>query len=259
MKRNTLLSKTTSLTMNSTEFDQYQIAYFVLPYKETGRICEDSLLIKKYKDLMTFAICDGAGGHKDGAGVSELIVKQLYSYSSKSYKLWNSPLSCIETINEDIKVNMKGSKSTLIVGTIKNNYLRFHSVGDSEILVFNKICELKYNNIPDSVSSYRVEAGIVNQEKSLDDKDRHFVTNLMGDDVIRIESQSSMKIMKGDNIIIGSDGLFDNISHEYLREIYFNNSFKEAFERMSKLCVDQEYSEWKKADDISFMMINRIS
>ena len=144
------------------------------------------------------------------------------------------------------------------MATIHQDNLRSFSVGDSEVIYWNGHGSELYSNIPQSEVGYRIEAGLLSQDESLDDPERYSVNNLLGDTSIRIEVASKMKIKKGHTILIGSDGLFDNLSHEELTELVGKGSFDKSFEELSSICIEQNIETWKKDDDISFVLVRKI-
>ena len=74
---------------------------------------------------------------------------------------------------------------------------------------------------------------------------------------MRIEVASKMKVKKGHTILVGSDGLFDNLSHQSLGELICSGSFEKSIEQLNLLCTEQG-EDWKKDDDISYILIRKI-
>ena len=157
-------------------------------------------------------------------------------------------------------MNLKvGAKSTLAMVYILNDDFRCFCAGDSEILYLNSVGSEVYTNIPHSLIGYQVEAGLIEQEASLDNPERYLVDNLLGDKAIRIEATTKMEMKKGHSLIVGTDGLFDNLSHRELASIVSKGSFEDGFMELFEYCSTQKSENWKKDDDISFIYLQKVS
>ena len=79
----------------------------------------------------------------------------------------------------------------------------------------------------------------------------------MGDEVLRFEASSSIDFKKGYSLLLGTDGIFDNIHQDTLLEIIGGGQYEESFQ---KLCqgFQGEDLDLKKDDDISFFFIRRV-
>ncbi len=66
-----------------------------------------------------------------------------------------------------------------------------------------------------------------------------------------------MKLKIGHTILLGSDGLFDNLSHEQLAQIIFKDNIEQAFNELTKICTEQDPESWKKSDDITFCLLRK--
>lgn len=243
---------------NQISVGDYRIGYFLLrsPHKTSEN--EDVVFVDKKNGTLIFGVADGAGGHPKGQEaafiVGDEILNGKYSLTEDQF----NPFHLIEVINNRVRALKVGARSTLAFATIINDNIRCFAVGDSEIVYWNGNGAEVYSNVPHSNTGYRVEAGILDQDESLDDPERHVVTNLVGDEAIRIESTSAFEVKKGHTILIGTDGLFDNVSHAELRELVAKGVFEKSFEMLTEICKKQEEDKWKKTDDIGFVLIRKI-
>jgi PPM family protein phosphatase len=236
----------------------YKIGIFISKNKFSNDINEDVLFMSYDNNGLILGVSDGAGGHPKGHEASLLTGKGIIeSFEELSSNLIN-PISIIEKINTSVLDMKIGARCTLSLVTIMDDYFRCYSIGDSEIIYWNSIGGEIFSNIPHSTIGYRIEAGSVLQEESLDDPERHIVTNLIGDETVRIDSTSKISLKKGHTILVGTDGLFDNISHEKLKEIAASGLFETSFEELVESCVTQDESVWRKDDDIAFIMLRKI-
>ena len=239
------------------DWKEYRIGYFLNRNKDKHALNEDSLFICLKDKFICLGVCDGAGGHPKGKDASLTASKTIIEYFKKNDPLKRNIVSLIESANDAILALKVGAHSAIAMSTIEEDVLRSFSVGDSEILYSNAHGSEIYSNIPQSQVGYKVESGILDQEASLDDPERNVVNNMMGDPSIRIEVASKLILKKGHTIIIGTDGLFDNISHEKLLNLMGTGSFEKSFEDLTQLCSERG-EDWKKDDDIAFVVLRKI-
>jgi serine/threonine protein phosphatase PrpC len=234
----------------------YRIGYYITRNLTPDKENEDSLFIFAKNDDLIFGVSDGAGGHPKGKEASELTTTKVVELVKKNKHL-NFPIF-FEEINQSIRDLKVGAHCTFSLCHIQGNQFRSYSVGDSEIVYWNSSGKKMYSNIPQSEVGYLIQSGQMDQEESLDSPDRHYVSNLIGDEAIRIESTSKLETRKGNTILVGSDGLFDNLSHDQLTEILTQGAFENSFEKVEKICSERDLNKWRKDDDISFIVIRKI-
>jgi serine/threonine protein phosphatase PrpC len=250
-----ILNKENETISKVIDIDAYRIGYFIMKCPGAN-INEDSLFISNKDDSILFGVSDGAGGHPKGAEASNYASNLSVDYYQSKSNF--NPSELFEKINKSVLDLKVGAHCTLTLALIHNHALSVHSVGDSELIYWNAIGNEVYSNIPHSEIGYKVESGVLDQAESLDDPNRYLVTNLIGDQAIRIETTTPMELKKGHTILVGSDGLFDNISHEELQKIVSKGLFEEAFQKLTALCEVQDEESWKKEDDISFILVRKI-
>jgi serine/threonine protein phosphatase PrpC len=254
-----MLSKNLILTGDSedqhklVETDNYKFGYFRVKNK-TKSLNEDSLIISEKGDSILFAVADGAGGHPKGAEASRVAVETYTNFFDSEMGLIDTSIEA----NENVKALKVGARTTLICVKIEANMLQSVSVGDSEVIYWNSKLNEMYRNIPQSEVGYMIESGTIDQEESLDDPMRHYVLNLLGDKNIRMETTSKIELKNGHLILLGSDGLFDNFSHDQLKDIIEKTDFEEGFKKLCEICNEQDPTTWKKDDDISFIFIKKV-
>lgn len=242
---------------HSEQFDHYFIGMFLAKNKDKSSSNEDALFVYQVQNGLSFGVSDGAGGHPRGKDAAFICADEVGKLDPKDFSM--QPLSTFDLVNDKILELKAGARATLSSAVILGDELKCFSVGDSEIVYWNSLGTELYSNIPQSEVGYKIEAGLIDQEESLDDEDRYLVTNLMGDKTIRIEATSKMILKKGHTVIVGSDGLFDNISHEKLKEMIFPGDIQQSFEKLCHYLEDQNPESWKKDDDISFVLVRKVS
>lgn len=243
---------------NILELESYKIGYFINQSQEKSTYNEDVLFIANVGPRILMGVADGAGGHPKGKEAAYIVGENMVKAITEGDGSELNMISLIESINQKILALKAGAKTTLSVSLIDGEELYNYSVGDSEIVIWNRQGTEIYSNIPHSDIGYQIEAGVIDQKESLDNPDRYTVNNLLGDDIIRIEATSKMDVKKGHTLVIGSDGLFDNFSHEQLLDIVGTGTFEKSFERLVELCLTGPEKGWKKDDDVSFIVARKI-
>ncbi len=238
------------------EWKNYKVGYFIQKNHTKSDTNDDVLFFYGGEDYCLFGVCDGAGGHPNAAEASYLVGETILQYARSHRPEEFQLVELIETANDHVLKEHSGAYTTLSLCFIHNDMIRSYSVGDSEVQYINQDSEVLYNNIPHSPVGHAVEAGIISQEESLDHKERNIVNNLMGDEVLRIEACSKFKIKKAHTIIVGSDGIFDNLTHDELSSILARRSFSSKFKELSEYCIARDES-WRKDDDISFIIVQQ--
>lgn len=240
------------------DWHHYRVGYFCTKNRSKSEKNEDSLYIIGGKKQLIAGISDGAGGHPKGAEAAAIAARRTLEYFKKHDIDDVKVMDLIEGINEEILALKVGAHTTFSLISIKNDFLRSYSVGDSETICWNAVSNSIYSNIPQTAIGYSIEAGHIEQEDSLDDPDRYIVDNMLGDPIVRVEVSSKIELKKGHTVLVGSDGLFDNLSHEELSHLIAKGSFENAFDELCNLCRQQAPETWKKDDDISFIAIRKV-
>ncbi len=229
--------------------ENFKIGYYLSP-NFSGWQNEDSLFVTSNKNGLLFGVADGAGGYPQGEVASQIIVEQMAK--SKPGKILNS----IDKGNDHIRKKTSNAKTTLALASVKDDSIRFYCVGDSEVLLWNSNGTLVYKSIPHSLVGHKVEAGLISQDESLEDPDRNIVTHLMGEKSFSIQSSSLFNLKKGYTCLVGTDGLFDNLSHKEITDIVLGKSLSRSFDALSDFCESRyEGNQWKKDDDLAFILV----
>ena len=235
------------------DFENYRIGVFSSRCKtKTSQENEDSVFLSASSQKVFLGVADGAGGHPRGRDASFTVADFVFRKPN------DNCIDMIEDINRAILDLKVGAKTTLAMMTIQDEMARFYSVGDSEIIHWNSQGAEVYKSTPHSSTGLKIEAGITSQEESLHDPDRYIVNNLLGDEYIKIETTNRIPIKKGHTVLIGTDGLFDNLTHEELNQVIANGNFDNAFEDLVNICIKRYETEWLKDDDIGFVVVKKI-
>tara|TARA_B100001248_G_scaffold262372_1_gene257825 strand:+ start:1562 stop:2356 length:795 start_codon:yes stop_codon:yes gene_type:complete len=257
-KENLLLKAVSDINHGILDTGLYRLGYYIAKNKEKSAINEDVLFCHIDKKGMVLGVSDGAGGHPRGADAAAIVGEEVLSKAQDVLEKGFNPLQLIEDINAKILALKAGAKTTLALITLYDDSFRAYSVGDSEVVFWNTQSTEVYTNVPDSTTGYRVQAGDLEQKEALDAPDRHIVYNMLGDKIYKTEVSSSIETKKGNTILVGTDGLFDNFSHEDLRQILSSGKFEEAFDAIVQICSSEGTQGLRKDDDIAFFLIRKI-
>ena len=184
------------------------------PYKTSSN--EDSAaLIPLDAQSCVLVVADGAGGMSAGAQASGVAVQAIHVAISRSItqglELREGILNGIETANREVMALGTGANTTLAVVEIQRDMVRPYHVGDSMIMVVGQKGKIKLQTIAHSPVGYAVEAGLLCEREALHHDERHIVSNMIGSSDMHIDIGPPVALTARDTLIIGSDGLFDNL------------------------------------------------
>lgn len=230
------------------ELERYQIAYYLRKSFDSKKDNEDALFINESSKTLRFGVSDGAGGYPKGADASDIVVNKASDLKEKNL------MNLVNSVNKNVLDLSVGARATLVMGEIEEDNAHFLSVGDSEVIVWNTKFHTLYSNVPHGVVAYQQEGGVLDEEEALEHPERNIVTNLIGDKHIRVESTSKIELLRGYSILVGSDGLFDNLTHSQISDLLQGISFEEGF---NKLIEELKEDKIIKDDDVSFIYLRK--
>lgn len=158
-------------------------------------------------------VADGMGsgpvGHKASAIAVNSIAESVLSAPGK--ELRPAILDGIESANRDILELGIGAATTLAVVEIQDKVARGYQVGDSQAVIVGQRGVVKWKSTPHSPVGYAVESGLLDEADAILHEDRHYVSNVVGSRAMHIEIGPAQTLSPRDTVIVGSDGLFDNL------------------------------------------------
>ena len=181
---------------------------------------QDAAGVVSGRGRAALVVADGMGGQAGGESASRIALTSLCDRASEAVSadedLRGPILDSIEEANRKIMALGIGAATTLAAVELKGDELRAYHVGDSAILVVGQRGKLKLRTIAHSPVGYALEAGLLDEKHAMQHEERHLVSNMVGSTDMRIEVGSPIRLAPRDTVVLGSDGLFDNLS---LREI----------------------------------------
>jgi len=215
------------------------LADFSLPVSSAGRTDigmvrennEDSFGTPENRKI--FFVADGMGGHLGGEVASRTTVELLRDYFSrnvlkkirgKSQEIRYSLISSFELANDKIMAmsandeKLKGMGCTLVVALVDGNTLHTCHVGDARCYVARG--EEFHQITTDHTTLTEMQKEFDASEKIFTNvQTRHVVTRVIGYPFPEPPEYNSFTLVKGDRVLLCSDGLWSMITDEMIHKI----------------------------------------
>jgi serine/threonine protein phosphatase PrpC len=225
---------------------------------------EDSALVVDLSDDRgVLAVAAGLGGKPGGEVASRLAIESVQQRlrtleGQEGLSVRTATLDAIEDANRSILALGVGAGSTLALVELRGTSMRPYHVGDSEIMVFGQRGRVKYQTVAHSPTAYAVESGLLDAADALTHRDRHLVSNVLGDSEMRVEMGSWLPIAPRDTILVATDGVFDNFAPREIVELARKGPLGEAAKRLAAACSQRmlrpRQGRPSKPDDLTFIL-----
>ncbi len=159
-------------------------------------------------------VADGVGGCALGYKASAIAVTsvvQRVEAADPMADLRPAILDAIESANREILELGIGAATTIAVVELRDREARAYNVGDCMMLIVGQRGALKWKSTPHSPVGYAIESGFLDEKTAMSHDERHIVSNVVGSQSMHIEVGPSRPLAARDTVVIGSDGLFDNL------------------------------------------------
>ena len=221
------------------------------------KICTDGVLETEIAPPFFAAVCDGVGGEKSGEIAASLTLEKLLMTTySKVTELKTRVFGIHDELIEYGREHPESfnMQTTLcLVALDADNNISCINVGDSRAYLL-KSGKLKQISTDQSLRQFLNETGrskIFEREK---DKIKHIIISSLGNakqfpmvDLTNI----SDKLERGDSLMICSDGVYDKLSDNYIKEVL---SSSKAISEKAESLVDKAI-ENKSRDNLSVILI----
>jgi serine/threonine protein phosphatase PrpC len=239
------------------------------PNKPTAN--EDALALIPINDRAgVLAIADGCGGQANGQMASRLAVealaKSLNDYYSAATRdgpavidsLRAPILDGFESAIRSVRDLGTGAATTLVAVEINQGNVRTFHVGDSQAMVVGSRGKIKVQTRSHSPVAYAIEAGMLSEHAALQHADRHLVSNVIGPHDSHIDMGLPRKLAKRDTLVIGSDGLYDNLRVDEIVQLIRKGPLTQAAHAIEQLVIQRMTTESiivpNKPDDFSLIL-----
>lgn len=207
-------------------------------------------------------IADGCGGQANGQLASQLAVEALADklrQCDDATNLRTSILDGIESAVLQVRNLGTGAATTLIAVEINAGVIRTFHAGDSQALLVGSHGKVKLQTQSHSPVGYAVEAGMLTEKAALQHADRHLVSNVIGADGLHIDMGLPRRLDARDTLLLGSDGLFDNLRLAEIVETIRKGPLASVAARLSSLvqqrmAATDDAAHPNKPDDLAFIL-----
>jgi serine/threonine protein phosphatase PrpC len=224
-------------------------------------------LVRVTKDRCLLVVADGFGGHPAGGRAAATAVQQIEQVVSDAAPSDDSLLSSIvsgfEKANETVREWGLGSATTLSVVEVYGSHVRPYHVGDSAVLVVGQRGRIKFRSVPHSPVGYAVESGLMDEKEAMNHEERHLVSNMVGSESMRIEIGPILKLAPRDTVLLGSDGLWDNLMFDevvhHIRKGPLQGGVHTLVDLSRERMVSPQEGQPSKPDDLTIIAFRRRS
>ena len=238
-------------------FRDGEVAFFTHASPTLSHDNEDAVGIFDWGgSIVVLAVADGLGGLPQGGDASRKVVEGL---SQPNFTETPDPIvACLESVNETVVSDNRGSGTTVSVVTIEHQRIRSYHVGDSATMVIGGRGRIKLQTVSHSQVGLAEATGQLDEKTAMIHPNRHVVDNIVGMPDMWIDIGRSIQLAEFDTIILASDGLWDNLYRDEVVELARNRSLMTAanaiLEKANKRMKCEPDSDFGKPDDISFIL-----
>jgi serine/threonine protein phosphatase PrpC len=228
------------------------------PYKDTDS--EDGIALVAGSGARTvIAVADGVGGQAAGAEAATIaltaIIESVRGIINGTESLRPAILNGFEQGNLNVLELGCGGATTLAVLEVDGRAIRSYHVGDTAVIVMGQRGRLKHQTVDHSPVGYAVEAGWICEKEAIHHEDRHIVSNVIGSTEMRIDVGPGFDLRPHDTVVLGSDGLFDNLHVAEIIELARKGPLRAAAAALRTAAhqrmADPRPGEPSKPDDLS--------
>ena len=201
-----------------------------------------------------FIVADGMGGHKAGDYASKVTVETIVAEAAvvleQAIKTANTLIrKCAEEYPE-----MEGMGTTVVAATCDGDVLRVANVGDSRLYIANNK-EIRQITRDHSLVEEMVRMGGIAREEARNHPDKNIITRAVGaDDAVKPDF-FTVRLNRGDIVLMCTDGLTNMLEDEEIRMILEES--RDMVEKAEELV--KAANEKGGKDNISVILIDPLS
>ncbi len=227
---------------------------------------EDAVgLVSLVPDRGVLILADGFGGHPAGNQAAEIAVREIEravrTNETATDDLRALIMEGFDRANAEVLALGVGAATTLAVLEIVQNRVRSYHVGDSGILVVGQRGKVKLRTMAHSPVGYAVESGLVEEDEAMYHEERHLVSNMVGSPDMRIDVGPVVHLALHDTVLMGSDGLFDNLTFDdivaRIRKGPLAAGVAELVRTSREIMTAPQPDQPSKLDDLSIVAFRR--
>ena len=213
------------------------------------------------KDQVLGLVCDGMGGHKAGEIASHVVENHVLTcfranppfHDDEEVENW-----LIDTVLEAHQIvkrmaNMdedtKGMGTTVAIAVVIEDDVYLCHVGDSRIYLYDRHC-LKQVTKDHTLVNELIERGAISIEEGKNHRQKNVLMQAIGVDMDIVPEMKKVSL-KGRNILICSDGLYNNLTDQDILQILCQ---KDKVENKVKALIN-EANAHGGSDNIAVVLI----
>ncbi len=207
------------------------------------------------------AVADGCGGQFNGLEAAQRAINALADSvmnNSSPELIRVSILDGFEAASRRVAELGSGAATTMIAVEINGGLIRTYHVGDSQAMLLGSRGKVKLQTRSHSPVGYAVEAGMLTEDAALGHADRHIVSNVIGSPESHIDIGLPRPLSPRDTLVIGSDGLYDNLTQseivELLRKGPLTTAVDAARSAVARRMSGQDPTAPCKPDDFTLLV-----
>lgn len=196
---------------------------------------QDSVLNESTSRL--YGVADGMGGHNGGDIASQMAVLMLPRILESMEANEENLLSGFEQVNrliyeEQLKDQvLSGMGTTLTVLWEKEEEIILGHIGDSRAYRMRN-GRIEQLSMDHSVVGEMVREGVLTEEQAMQHPYRNVITQAVGTSETLNPDIKIIDKLKGDKYILCSDGLYEYVNKEEIRDLLLRNAPEDAAEKM---------------------------
>ncbi|WKY46363.1 Stp1/IreP family PP2C-type Ser/Thr phosphatase [Eubacteriaceae bacterium ES3] len=209
------------------------------------KVNQDAYLAATIKNIdrvsYVFAVADGLGGHRSGEVASQTAVDFIKNNLSRIRNYFDSEemMTFVNDINQELKKVSDdeparlGMATTLTMCIVDGNEMCICHVGDSRTYLISdqEIIRLTKDH---SLVQILVDEGKITQEEADIHPQKNVITRALGTDTSVNVDIYRYPVKAGVKYLVCSDGLFNMVSDEAIKDIVNQNSLEDG----AKLLID---------------------
>lgn len=202
---------------------------------------QDSVLNEENSRL--YGVADGMGGHNGGDIASQMAVLMLPRILESMDASEENLLAGFEQVNrlifeEQLKDQvLSGMGTTLTVLWERDQEIILGHIGDSRAYRMRN-GNIEQMSMDHSVVGEMVREGLITEEQAMKHPYRNVITQAVGTSETLNPDIKTIKKQKGDKYILCSDGLYEYVSKEEMRDLLLRNAPEDAAEQMIKKALE---------------------
>ncbi|MCA9001134.1 MAG: serine/threonine-protein phosphatase [Planctomycetes bacterium] len=242
-----------------------EITVVCLGKPEEGRVNEDSAAFFYLgTDTVVLAVADGMGGGAKGEVASKIVIDTIKGAlanlpeDSSHAGTRSALIEAIEIANQKVIDLGVGAGSTVALALVNPREFSTIHAGDSIAMVVGQKGKIKVQTVAHSPVGYAHEAGMLDNEQALFHPERHVVSNMVGMEALRVEVGLKQSFNPRDTLVLGTDGLFDNLSIAEIVDMIRTGPLEESAHEMAQRARQRmehpTADEPSKPDDMVFLL-----